>query len=81
MVACNLSMDDAALMVRSAASSLEASDRFELFMDLLDLRTPAEVKAFGRACGLRVNCVEVPVEALKDQTHPLHFLTKGLQGH
>lgn len=76
MVACNLTIEDAAVFVHSAPSLFEMVDRFEKFRLLLDLRTVAEIKRFGRACSIPVSCVEVPNEAFDDPTHPLHFLTK-----
>lgn len=78
MVACNLTFEDAAAFVLMSRSSYEAMDRFQMFTDLLEIDTPAEMKSFGRACGIRVHCVDVPGEALEDPAHPLHFLTKGL---
>lgn len=80
MVACNMSFRDAAVMVRHSDSAAELVDRFHMFAGLLQIDTPAELKLFGKACGLRVSCVDVPDDALTDTSHPLHFLTKDLQG-
>lgn len=76
MVACNVSFRDAATMVRYSRSTPELIERFRVFADLLQLQSPAAVKLFGKACGIKVSCVEV--EALQDPAHPLHFLAKDL---
>lgn len=78
MVACNLSLREAAFMVRDAQSAPELVARFHMFANLLQIDTPGELKLFGKACGLRISCVDVPDEVLTDTAHPLHFLTKDL---
>lgn len=77
MVAVNMSFEDAAPLVLCARNKYELVLNFEMFAGLLEIRTPAELKAFGRACGIPLQCVEVPPEAFEDPTHPLHFLTKA----
>jgi hypothetical protein len=67
MVAFAMREKDAAVLVRDAASTAEAAERFHLFLRLYGITEPEDVMTFGDLCGLVLACVKLPNEQAQEE--------------